>query len=465
MNLKTKKLVKDTIIFTIGNIGSKFIQFFLVPLYTYTLTTSEYGITELVLTAVNLLMPVFSVSIADGLLRFGLDKKLNKNDVLKCSVMIVFFGTILSCLCIPLYKISKTLEDWTIFFLLILNLRIYRDIFAIYLKINDKNKLFAIDSILYTFSLCAFSIFFLAYKQMGIFGYFLAYCFANTFSIFFLAIVGKPIKALINGKLERKLFSQLVMYSLPMIINGVAWWITNASDRFMLEWFMTDSDVGIYSAAAKLPALVTTFTGVFNQAWIISSVIEYDNEKEKTFYSNTFHNYYFLLFLATSILLGIIRPFMRIYVSQSFYEAWLYSGFLICSATVSGVAAFMVGIYASTKKNTHVMYTTLLGAVSNIVLNYYLIPRIGIMGASVATYFSWFIIAMVRIIDVHKIFSFYIDYKRIVFYICITFSQCCFVTFSETFGYVFSVMTVLVISLAERNHLKGLVNDILSRRI
>ena len=60
MKKKSKKLLSDTLLFFIGSIGSKFIQFFLVPLYTYTLSTIEYGTSDLLLTTVNFLMPIFS---------------------------------------------------------------------------------------------------------------------------------------------------------------------------------------------------------------------------------------------------------------------------------------------------------------------------------------------------------------------------------------------------------------------
>ena len=88
MNKKSKKLFKNTLLFFIGSIGSKFIQFILVPLYTYTLTTEQYGKADLLLTLVNFLMPIFSIQLTDALLRFGLDKKINKdnlfNVVFKC---------------------------------------------------------------------------------------------------------------------------------------------------------------------------------------------------------------------------------------------------------------------------------------------------------------------------------------------------------------------------------------------
>jgi O-antigen/teichoic acid export membrane protein len=465
MNIKNKRLMNNTFIFMIGNIGSKFIQFFLVPLYTYTLSTAQYGVTELVLTASNLLMPVFSISIADGMLRFGLDKTLKKGSVLKCSLFIVFMGTIASVLMIPVFRLNRILHEWLVFFLIILNLRIYRDVFAINLKMNDKNKLFAIDSIIYTFVLCGASVIFLVWVKMGMVGYFLAYVVANIISIVFLILVGNPIREIQQSPLERKLLKRLILYSIPMIINGISWWITNASDRFMLEWFMTESDVGIYSVAAKIPSFITTFTSVFTQAWIISSVIEYDSEKEKRFYSETFHKYYVTLFMGAALLLTIIKPFMKIYVSLEFYSAWQYAAFLICSSIVSGICAFTVGIYAATKKNMHIMVTTVIGAVINIILNYLLIPQIGIMGAAIATYISWGIIAYIRLFDIRKFFPFQIDYKGIVIYTLLTLFQCIFITYDSVLGIPVSVLTIVILSVRERGMIKGVLINVKGRLV
>lgn len=458
MNSKIKKMVNNTFIFLIGNIGAKFIQFLLVPLYTYTLSTEQYGITELVLTAVNLLMPLFSVSIADGLLRFALDKKYKKENVLKSSLVIIFGGTILSIIMIPIFRLNKVLNQWIVYFILILNLRIYRDIFAIYLKTKDKNKLFAIDGILYTFILCLCSFAFLVFFNLEIKGYFLAYIIANIVSIIFLMTVGHTLTDMVKSKVDKNLIKSLFIYSVPMVINGISWWITNASDRYMLEWMMTNSDVGIYSIATKIPTFITTFTGVFNQAWIISAVVEYDDEKEKKFYSEIFHKYYFLLFFGTAMLLTILRPFMKVYVSENFFISWRYAAVLVCSSVMSGIAAFTVGIYAATKKNLHVMITTLIGAVVNIVLNAYLIPIYGIMGASIATFISWLVIAFVRLIDIRKIFDFYINYKNILLYSLLVIFQCIAILFFEKWSYIVSLIVIIIILIKEKEMLLNFIN-------
>ena len=446
MDNKSKRLINNTIIFFIGSLGSKFIQFFLVPLYTYALTTEQYGVTEIVLTASNVLMPVFSVSIADGLLRFGLDKKLKKEDVLKNSMLIVLVGTILSIILAPLFQLYSGLNHWIIYFLLILNLRIYRDIFAINLKIHNKNMYFALDSIIYTFVLCAFSVLFLTILKMGIVGYFISYIVANIISIIYLNIVGTPIRDLLKGKINKVLLHDLIVYSIPMIANGIAWWVITASDRFILQYFKGEASVGIYSVASKIPTLISTFSGVFMQAWIISAVTEFDEEREKQFYSKVFHKYY------------VVRIFMHFYVSPDFQIAWKYTPLLISGAIYSGMFAFYVGIYAAAKNSKNVTITTVIGATINIALNCILIPYIGIQGAVIATYIAWMITTMIRIIDTKKILNFFIDYKRLFLLMIINLVHCiCIIKMESIHSIFISVIVIVSIYIIEHS----MINEIL----
>lgn len=458
MDKKSKRLINNTIIFFIGSLGSKFIQFFLVPLYTYALTTEQYGVTEIVLTASNVLMPVFSVSIADGLLRFGLDKNLKKEDVLKNSMLIVLVGTILSIILAPLFQLYSGLNHWIICFLLILNLRIYRDVFAINLKIHNKNICFALDSIIYTFALCAFSVLFLTIFKMGIVGYFMSYIVANIISIIYLNIVGTPIRDLLKGKINKVLLHDLIVYSIPMIANGIAWWVITASDRFILQYFKGEASVGIYSVASKIPTLISTFSGVFMQAWIISAVTEFDEEREKQFYSKVFHKYYVAMFVAATCLISVVRIFMRFYVSPDFQIAWKYTPLLISGAIYSGMFGFYAGIYAAAKNSKNVTITTIIGAIINIVLNCILIPYIGIQGAVIATYIAWMITTMIRIIDTKKILNFFIDYKRLFSLVIINLVHCICIIKMESIHSI-SVSVIVMISIYIIEH--SMINEIL----
>ena len=464
MNNKSKKLFNNTILFLIGSLGSKFIQFILVPIYTYTLTASEYGTTEIVLTFINFLLPIFSISIADGFLRFGLDKKYNCDEITAICLKINFIGSIISVMCIPLYRINYTLSQYMFYFIIILNLRIYRDDLSIRLKILDKNKLYAIDSIVYTLILCISNILLLVILKMKIEGYFISYIIANCFSIIFLLFFSEFHIQMLFRKNNKELAFKIFKYSLPMIVNGIAWWITNASDKFMIQYLVNDEAVGIYSISAKLPTLVSTFTGVFNQAWIISSVIEFDNDKEKKFYSGIFQKYICFLFLCTSILILFIKPFIKVYVSDSYTEAWKYAPILISSATMSGIASFMVGIYAASMKNKNVTITTIIGGITNIVLNYIFIKKIGIMGAAVSTFISWGIVAMLRMLDVKSFFDFNMNINKIIIYtILIIFESFIMVYINNLFSNFVCFIICCIFIILEKENVVYFINLMMNK--
>ena len=78
MRNKVKKLIKDFFIFALGSLGSKVILFLLVPLYTSFLSTEEYGIADLIFTLTQVLVPIVSLSIWQGVIRFGLSKNQKK---------------------------------------------------------------------------------------------------------------------------------------------------------------------------------------------------------------------------------------------------------------------------------------------------------------------------------------------------------------------------------------------------
>lgn len=74
MKSKYKYLFKNVGLLTLSNFGGKILTFLLIPLYTKYLTTSEYGIYDLYVTTVSLLVPILSVCVLDAVLRFSLDK-------------------------------------------------------------------------------------------------------------------------------------------------------------------------------------------------------------------------------------------------------------------------------------------------------------------------------------------------------------------------------------------------------
>ena len=78
-------LIKNIGLFTLSNFAVKLVAFLLVPLYTYYLSTAEYGVTDMLTTTVNMLVPLATLSVADATLRFCVIKKVR----LKLTLLLV----------------------------------------------------------------------------------------------------------------------------------------------------------------------------------------------------------------------------------------------------------------------------------------------------------------------------------------------------------------------------------------
>ena len=79
----------------ISSFGTKIINFLLVPLYTSYLSTAEYGTVDMLTTIAQLLIPIFSLDIADSVIRFTLDKHANRDSVLLTAVKTILLGSAL----------------------------------------------------------------------------------------------------------------------------------------------------------------------------------------------------------------------------------------------------------------------------------------------------------------------------------------------------------------------------------
>lgn len=447
MQNKYKVLTLNTIIFALANLAARAINFLLIPLYTNVLTTAEYGQAEIILNCVNLIMPFLSLSISDSFLRFGLDKALNVTDVLKTTTRVLIGSTIAIILLNPIFALYSDIGNFSRLFIIICISQLFRNTYCLYAKIVNKNNIFAYDTVIYTLTLGLSNIFLLTILKLGVEGYLLAYIFSNFCSIFFLFIKLSILKDLKLGKFNKILLLKMLSYSIPMIANSISWWMLQFSDRIMLRYYLSNSEVGIYSVATKIPNILTMIVGVFLQAWMISSIIEYNKENSSSFYSTIFKLYFLILSLSTCALLCVIKPLIKIIIGKEFIDSIRYIPLLIESAFFGSISSFVAPFYSAVKKNIIVTLTTFVAATCNIVLNIFLIPRFGIMGAVISTLFSYFVIGIVRLYNSRRYVYFYIPHFKFWGITILTLLLAIFTTYSDLFKIEIYILISIILIL------------------
>ncbi len=397
-------LIKNMLIFGLGLLGSKFVQFMLLPYFTNVLSTAEYGTIDLTVTFVGLAVPVVSLELSDAMLRFGLSEDTDKKSLFKNGVMVLLGASLFVLLLSPLLVFYKSISPWKWYIVILVVLQCFKTNFALFVKAENKVVVYSVDSILTALVTAGADVVLLSVYRRGISGYFTAEILGNLVSVCFLFLAGglgrywewaRPV--------DWKLLTQMLKYSVPLMFNAVSWWITSFSDRVVLDLFFSSTDVGIYSVAAKVPSIITTLLSVFTQAWIISAVKEYEKERNVLFFEKIYHTYSALLFSMVSVVMLLIRPMMKVYVGEAFYGAWYYVPLLLIGTAFLGISNYYGAVYAAAKANLLEIKSTILCAGSNLLLNLLLIPRLDILGAVLATMMSYVIVVIVRIVDTKKI--------------------------------------------------------------
>ncbi|MBR3430982.1 MAG: oligosaccharide flippase family protein [Clostridia bacterium] len=449
---KYRTLLKDTLIFALGNIGSKLIVFFLVPFYTLYLSPEEYGISDLVFTVSQLAIPFFSLVIFDAVIRFGIFRKEKPQDALLIGLRVWIFGSVLAFAATPIFGLYTAVSEWKWYITLYISANILLSIELNYLKAINKNISFSLISITQTLILALLNIILVAYYHLGIRGYLISYVASNGAATIIAFFVGKLWKELRKATYDRELAKQMIKYSAPLILNNLSWWVIQSSDKLMLEDMVGKAALGIYAVAARIPSLIAVFVTIFQQAWGISSSKEMDTNNDKGFYSNVFSVYSFIAFLGGIGMCTIIKPFMDIYVrSDSYGEVWRYVPLLLSSAVFSALAAYCGSMYGALKKSMNNMLSTLSAALVNVIVNYLAIKAFGIWGAMIGTIVAYVLLAFIRIIDVKRFVDVLIDWKKLIANSCIVIMQTILISIvSVRGGFLSSGITIILFVIINR---------------
>ena len=178
---KYKRLLTNTIVFAIGTFASKLLVLLLTPLYTKILSPEQYSIADLVMQTANLLIPVFTVSIANAVMRFGMDKHEDKAAVFTTGFTTISIGFAALLLCSPALLLLKDGVDAYIPVILVYVLASGMHSLCLqFVRSQGHVKLFAFDGILNTLLTIGFNILFLVGLNMHVTGYLMSTVLADA---------------------------------------------------------------------------------------------------------------------------------------------------------------------------------------------------------------------------------------------------------------------------------------------
>ena len=395
------KNVKNTIIYTIGNILPKAAGFILLPIYTNYLSPSDYGLINAMQIMQPILAILFSAGFSGSVFRLYYDYESIEENKTFFSTMFLFSFFISSVFLLFMLIFNRYIQNiyssisFFPYFLFTILTTFFSNFFIIPQKImmlKDQALKYVFWSFMQFILTAGLTLWFLIVFLEGPVGFLKARMISAILLLpFFLFMLRKYI----NFKFSISILKNLLSFSLPLVPYLLSNWILDFSDRVFIERYFSLKDVGIYSLAygiASLSFLVSSSIDLAYRPTFFKYANMEDQQKGKKLIS-----YYNTIILVVSISFAFIlslfgKELIFLLINSRFKEAYHYLPIILASNIFVVGSGLTARFYEQSKKTKQNMVIYLFAMCLNIGLNYLLIPEYSIYGAAVATILSFFFV-------------------------------------------------------------------------
>jgi O-antigen/teichoic acid export membrane protein len=415
-----RRLGRHSAVYGLGGLVSRILATVLLPLYTHYLPPKAYGQVEWVTAATAVLAIVLQLGISSAFFRFYFDAKETaaKLTVVRTSFWFtmcmstvgLLLGLVFASEVTHLFHLGHATNLVRAGAVGLWAQTNYQQLTNLF-RAEERSSAFAIASIANVFVTVAAMVLFVAVFHWGAIGLVVGN-FTGTLVVY-LALVAYRTEQL-GLEFDRALFRQMQHFGMPLVPSALALWVINFVDRQFVIDYKGIGEAGIYSAAIKISGVITFVMIAFRTAWpAFAYSIEDDREARRTY---SFVLTYLLAFASWAALgLGALAPWWtRLLTAPKYHRASDGIALLaFAGAIYAGYTVLAIGSGRARKTQLNWVVTG-VGAAANVGLNFWLIPRWGMVGAAVSTLAAYVVLFVGMTIYAQHVYPVSYQWRRVV---------------------------------------------------
>lgn len=399
-----KKLAGQTAIYGLSSVIGRLLNYLLVPLYTRYFLPEEYAVVVEMYAYVAFLVVILTYGLETAFFRFS---KTFKNVKTVYSTALISL-IISSCVFVLLMFISSSLiaellgygilTKYIKWFSIIVAIDAISSITFASLREQERALHFSLLKLVGISSNIILNLYFIVHKGFGIEYIFIANLISSI--ITFLCLVPEMLKS--SFSFDSRLWKNMMIYALPLLIGGLAGITNETIDRVLLKHLLPNQglathELGLYGAFYKISIIMVLFIQTFRFAAEPFFFDQHKKTDSRQIYADVMKYFVIIMsviFLSATIYYDVIIKFL----GPNFHDS---RGFLVVSILL--LANLFLGIYFNlsiwyklTEKTIYGAYFAIFGGIITLILNFILIPKIGFVGsawATLACYFSMVLIS------------------------------------------------------------------------
>ena len=436
-----KKLAKDTALYGVSSILGKFLNWMMVPLYTYVLANSaEYGIVTNLYAWTALLLVMLTYGMETGFLRFANKNKEEAAKVYSTTLIAVGFTSIVFALICIFF--SQSIANAMGYpnhpeFIAMLGSVVALDAFGcipyVYLRFKNRPIRFVFLNLFAIAVNIFFNIFFLVIcpwlmvKAPGLISWFynpnfgVGYVFvANLFSTAMVTIALLFDVFVVPFEFDTALLKKMLRYSLPLLVLGIAGIMNQTLDKILFPFLMPGevgaSELGIYGATSKIALVMLMFTQAFRYSY---EPFIFAQKKDKNSMDSYADAMKFFIVFSLFIFLGMVfyLDIIKYVIQHNYWVGLKVVPIVLLSFIFQGIFFNLSLWYKLTDKTIYGAYFSVVGTIIIVLLNVLLVPKFSYMGCAWAAFACYFVIMLISYYFGQKHMPVKYDLKSIGLYV------------------------------------------------
>ncbi|NPV12053.1 MAG: oligosaccharide flippase family protein [Ignavibacteria bacterium] len=398
-----KGLFSHTFLYTFGNLISRGLNFLLLPFYSHYISPEDFGVYSVIVSVLTIASTVINLGLPGIFL-----KNLSSSESIEekkrfLSNTISFITSVSLPLLILVIGFSRSLsqiiigkDEFYVEIILglisILSLN-YSYYFSVFYVAEERSKEFVLKNSAASISNFVFNLIFVVLFKSGINGIFLAQILSSVILIFLSRDV---LKKYFTFTFDLNYLKPILIGSLPLLLSGVFTIVIELIDRLLVFQYLGETKAGIYSFGYRLALIFNLYILSFKSAWIPHYFNLKLIEKDKAdhlgrIFTKLVYSSVLIIFV---ISYGVNEVFkLKIDTFTIFDLKYKDSTSFIIYLLIGYFFSLLMAFYSiapfKLNKLYHFLFADLIAMVLNLIFNIYLIPRIGIDGAAIATMISF----------------------------------------------------------------------------
>ena len=453
--MEKKEIVKETSIYFIATIMVSILGFILSLLYSKMFSPYDYGVFSIVYGTYNLITNICSGWIVAAIIRnFKLyEKNSRKKEFYGSFYQFQIFLAIIFIILPNIVLIPLKLDELTknIFFIFTIIYFFEQSLLIIntMLRGEQNSKQYSINNILNSFLkivIILFLYYIVGYTSITVITISLLLSEIIQYIYMFRKLkLGQYYK---KGLFNFNIIKEMFLYGFPLMGVSLTSWILNLSDIYIIQFFYTSNEVGLYSYAYSLGNSLFGLLIQFIMLGAYPNIVKAWEEKGKKEASKVIEQYlkiyFFIMIPACFGVMAVAKKFFQNFIDIEYLDSYKVFIITCISIAVLGLTQYTNKVWELTKKTKTILLLNIISAILNIILNFIMIPRFTYEMGAVTTLISYIIYLVISIILSRKIMKICIDSKSLLKVICASLIMYTLIMIFDRYVHINGILSLLL---------------------